>query len=148
MSDYRRLVGSHDPEFAAAVWKITDTLFPKGFDVLPAGVAPSTWEAVKDYAERTGRFAVSDSSDPENVFDSEATYHAFRAWHDWTHVYTGGKFTLLGEAVVLRTQEATLACMYGQEKARRWLADMHAEIITANFNNDPAAIDETHLNIA
>lgn len=146
LADYAQ--GPRDPEFNDAVHTIANTLFPCGIDVLPADKAPNTWEVVRDYWHDTGRFAVADTEDHENVFGSSETFHLFRAWHDWTHVFGGGHFTLLGEAITARIQEATLACMFGLDKAKRWMTYVHTEIITANFDENPEAIDESKLTIA
>ena len=64
---------------------------------------------------------------------------------DWTHLFTGAQFTLTGEAVAARCQEAQLAAMYGEDKAKRWMQYVHAEIILANFGGD--LIDETNMKV-
>lgn len=149
MADYSGLVGlePRDPEFNEAVLQIVGNLFPQGFDVVDPAIAPNSWPDLFNHVQRTGRMAVSGSTDPEDVFRDSYTYHAFRAWHDWVHLFTGAQFTLTGEAIAARCQESQLAVMFGEEKAKRWMKFVHDEIITANFD-DPNAIDETTLRVA
>ena len=140
MADYSDLLPQPlDPEFNRAVLQITANLFPNGFDVIPADQAPDTWDDLHQYVQDTGRMAVTDHGDEEDVFRDAYCYHAFRAWHDWTHLFMGARFggiDRLGEAVAARAQEAQLAALYGPEKAARWAGYVHKEVLTSNFGED------------
>jgi hypothetical protein len=149
MADYSTLLPQpRDQSFNDAVMSICTNIFPDGFDVCDPAIAPNTWPDLFDHVQSTGRMVVGASSDPEDVFRDNNVYHAFRAWHDWMHLFSGAQFTLTGEAVAARCQEAQLAAMFGEAKAKAWMGYIHAEIITANFDGDTNAIDETVLRIA
>jgi hypothetical protein len=123
-----------DPGFCHAVRAIATTLMPAGFDVSPH--APNTYEALLLAKAQTGRLCVTNAPATEHVFDSIETFHAWRAWHDWTHIALGQPFTLEGECAVVHAQEAMVAARFGEQAMLRWLPYMEQQIIADNFGDD------------
>ena len=70
--------------------------------------APSTYAELTSCSGRA-RLPVWEGASDRTIYQSAAVNHAFRAWHDATHVAIGADFTLEGER---RTCEAQIAALY------------------------------------
>ena len=115
--------------FLREILNITGLVLPDGYDV--SKDAPNTWEAARDYLASTGRICVLPGRDPTGVLP-EASYGAFRAWHDWVHVTCGCKFSENGENEAAIIQEVMLAARVGRVKAKRWLHLLQREVVDSN----------------
>lgn len=155
MADYSALCEARptlDHEFAQAAIHMARSLMPEGWKVVPASVAPGTYRDLRTVCDKAGCMVVGDVEDEMGIFPDRASYQAFRAWHDWCHLYMGTSFdgtrepVLKTEAITARVQEAQLAAVYGPEKAKRWMRHVHDEIVTYNFG-DASAIDESAMTI-
>ena len=123
-----------DTEWCKAVRTIAHRLFPKGFDV--SDDAPNTYLDLAVHVARTGRYCVYSGGTDDPAFDSDATWQAFRAWHDWCHIQGGHGFDLTGECNTVRLQGAMVASLYGPMGLARWRPILRRQIIAYNFGEE------------
>jgi hypothetical protein len=124
----------NDP-FSEAVWAIAHAVLPEGWDVSPH--APDNYQDLALTVARTGRMVVSDSATDDPAFgNNQGTYHAFRAWHDWCHLYAGQNFSLRGECAAVRMQYAMLLAKVGKRLADQMRPILDRQIIAGNFGPD------------
>lgn len=72
-------------------------------------VAPATWDELRN----AGRGIVWEGESTRTIWGTPQANHAFRAWHDATHLELGADFTLAGERATGIAQCAQLerACL-------------------------------------
>lgn len=114
-----------------AVQHIASRLFPTGFDV--GDVAPDTFDSLRDHVQRTGRMLVWSGASDRTIFGDPEINYAFRAWHDWCHLYGNGgqgfPFTREGEAGAVALQQDHLRALYGDTaQTRKWCAILDCEV--------------------
>lgn len=119
--------------FRSAVLDIAGRLFPHGFDINPN--PPNTLEELALTMLQTGRMVVTSHVTDDCEFDAP-TYAAFRAWHDWCHVFGGHAFDLQGECAAVRMQLAMIYGMYGKACHDAWKPTLLRQIIKDNFGED------------
>ena len=73
-------------------------------------IAPSTWD---DLARHRGAvLPVWSSQSDATIWDDAVINHAFRAFHDSTHIRIGADFSLTGETATIEAQIRALAVLY------------------------------------
>ncbi len=117
--------------FCRAVNVISHSLFPSGYDV--SDHPPNTLRDLAIHVARTGRMVVTSGPKTANEFDTDETWQAFRAWHDWCHLHGGHEFTLKGECAAVRMQHGMVAARFGAKRMQQWAPILHKQIIHDNF---------------
>ena len=74
-----------------------------------AADAPNTWQALLDWHRATCNdtmrsLPVYDGASERTVYVTPAANHAFRAWHDATHIRLNADFTYAGEKLTAERQ--------------------------------------------
>ena len=141
-----------DRAFNVAVNHIASVLFPTGFDV--ADTAPSSLSELQQHVAATGRMLVWDGASDATIFGDDETNFAFRAWHDWCHLFGGFTFDLAGETLAMQMQQRHIRTLYGNgAQTDRWCKLLEAEIVgqaryhaaTGAFPADQVAFTRQYL---
>lgn len=91
------------------------------------GFAPSCYAELMNAATLGGPLPVWEGASDQTIFSDARVNHAFRAWHDATHVARGHGFTLDGEIATMRDQCAALRAAF--PAAPQWAYDiLRAEV--------------------
>ena len=105
---------AYSQAFNEAVHAMAKRLMPQGFDV--SDHAPQTYDELMAHHAATGRIKIWAGASDRTIFgegpDGLVTNHAFRAWHDWTHVFFGLDFTKEGEYEVALRQSDAIDAQY------------------------------------
>lgn len=109
---HARTYDNLDPLLAMASMDIARELCPLGWDEVPGHEEPSTWEAVVDYFNRTGKIATTRLSEfksgQKRMWGDAEPWQAFFVWHDRAHVEVPHSFNPEGEAAVHALQVSQL----------------------------------------
>jgi hypothetical protein len=109
------------PQFNHVVRGMATRLWPQGFDL--ASDLDIDWPRLQAMHARAlrltgiGRIAVWTGGSDLTIFgsaDQDANW-AFRAWHDWCHLFGQFDFSLAGEAAACRMQQAQVLATYGYD---------------------------------
>lgn len=76
--------------------------------------APSTYDQLVAEWDRGGTFRVFDGGCTDTIYYEEAANHAFRFWHDLTHLDLEAKFTVEGEWYVALLQREEVEQVFGK----------------------------------
>lgn len=120
-----------DAGWNAAVRHIANKCLPAGWDeVEKFEDAPTTLQAVLDYAAKNGRLCVATEDSEGTIFDCADTNAHLRAWHDSLHYRYKIEFNVAGEAAVTYMQAAQVFYLYGiNDKSMRWVELLLADIL-------------------
>lgn len=80
------------------------------------GTMPDTFAAIVAFYGKHGAIAVNNLWTPDSWMGDLQTAQAFEAWHDYSHITTGGQFTLEGEERVNVLQQAHLMQWWADNK--------------------------------
>lgn len=80
--------------------------------------APGTWDELARY--RGSVLPVWSGESDRTIWGDARVNHAFRAFHDSTHIRLGADFTLAGETAVIEAQISALYALY--PSAPNWWA--------------------------
>lgn len=69
---------------------------------------PDTFAGIVNFYRKHGAIAVGNKWTPDRWMGDLESAQAFEAWHDWSHIKTGGQFTREGEERVNELQQAQL----------------------------------------
>ena len=109
------------PEFNAVILRLAPA-----FTAAPK--APETFRQLMQARAETRALLVWEGASEATVYGDARVNHAFRAWHDATHIAGGHGFTLEGERATYRDQWAAVLSLY-PSAPDAWRALLHAEII-------------------
>lgn len=114
-----------------AVQTLAKKCLPNGYDVVERFEdAPTTLQAVSEYAKAKGRLCVAAEDSDGTIFDCPETNIALRAWHDSVHYRFHLAFTVAGEAAAVYVQAAQVYRVYGvSPKTIRWVQLLLADIL-------------------
>ena len=100
--------------------------------------APSTYDQLVEEWDKGGTFRVFDGGCADTIYFEEAMNHAFRFWHDHTHLELEAQFTTKGEWYV--------ACLQREEVERVFGVDSdEARIIWLDTFGQVEYFDQTGL---
>ena len=117
-----------DRAFNVAVIHMANRLFPTGFDV--SSTAPDTFEKLKAHVATTGRMCVWSGASDATIFDDAEVNWAFRAWHDFCHVFGNYDFTFMGELNAALMMAEQLREVYGcDERSQRFVNIIMCEVV-------------------
>ena len=93
----------------------------RGLSPIPTNGAPSTYaelEKLRPAVESAGavEFPVFSGACETSIYGSPAATHAFRALHDYFHIYGRWGFDLYGEINTAQEQEDVLGCLSAEEQ--------------------------------
>ncbi len=74
-------------------------------------IAPSSFE---ELSRLLGTLVVYSEGSDQTIYGDNKVNHAFRAWHDYTHLRLNAPFTLEGETLVAKSQANHLGGYYGE----------------------------------
>lgn len=106
-------------ELDAVVLAAARRACPQGWR--PAYDAPGTFEELCAAWRAGGPLPVFDGGCERAIYGSPAVSHAFRAWHDATHVALGADFTVAGEIRTAREQVRQARALGASRAVRRAL---------------------------
>ena len=93
-------------------------------------VAPDTYEGLReDVREHAGRITVWDGGSERTVYGDPEVNHAFRAWHDATHLRHRWDFTLAGERNVATNQRMVAFADGRTRLAQVLFADVYGQAL-------------------
>jgi len=120
-----------DPALNAAVRHIATKVCPVGWDeVEKFEDAPTTLQAVIEYAEREGKLCIATEDSEGTIYDCADTNVHLRAWHDSCHYRHRLAFNVAGEAAATYVMVAQLYHLYGTgERSRYWAALLLSDIL-------------------
>lgn len=120
-----------DVELNAAVRTIANKVCPVGWhEVEKFEDAPTTLQAVVDYAKQNGRLCIATEDSEGTIYDCPDTNVHLRAWHDSCHYRYHLAFNTAGEAAATYVMVAQLYRLYGAgERERYWASLLLADIL-------------------
>jgi len=120
-----------DPALNVAVRHMAMRCCPAGWDTVEKFEdAPTTLQAVTEYATRNGRLCIASEDSDGTIYDCADTNHHLRAWHDSVHFRHQIGFHVAGEAAATYVQVAQLYRVYGvNAESRRWAELLLADIL-------------------
>lgn len=120
-----------DQGWNVAVRHMATRTCPSGWDeVATFEAAPTTLQAMTEYAKRAGRLCVATEDSDGTIFDCADTNVHLRAWHDSVHFRHQLAFTVAGEAAAVYVQAAQVYRVFGvSEKTVRWVQLLLADIL-------------------
>lgn len=120
-----------DPALNVAIRHIATKCLPSGWDQVERFEdAPTTLQAVTEYATRNGRLCIATEDSEGTIYDCADTNHHLRAWHDSVHYRHQLRFDVAGEAAATYIQCAQLYRVYGDnDRSRHWCSLLLADIL-------------------
>lgn len=115
--------------FDIATMHMASRLFPKGFDTSDTLDVNSLDDVRAAIAANHGRMIVWSGASDRTIYGDPSVNHAYRAWHDWCHLDTGGDFSVDGEQKAARRQMDQLSEVFGEghEDFALWCFLLHCE---------------------
>lgn len=134
--------------FNVAVITMANRVCPTGYDVSPD--APQTLEELKAHVEKTKRITVWDGHCDQTIYACAETNYAFRAWHDWTHLFLQAPFNDKGERAVCVQQQAHLMTVFGTGRnTDRFLRLIYFEVMEQqDFKNTFGHFPDNQIGLA
>lgn len=128
------LISAADPVdvgLNVAIRHIANKCCPMGWhQVKTFEEAPTSLQAILDYAEKHGRLCIAEEDSDGTIYDDADTNHHLRAWHDSVHYRHRFQFNAAGEAAAVYVQVAQLGHLYGcGERSVRWAELLLADIL-------------------
>lgn len=115
------------PSFNRVVLEMANSLMPEGW--IARLEAPTNLSELEWDTWAAGKIVVSSKYSDCTIFGSPKINHAFRAWHDWCHLYLNAEFDRAGETTVYEMQSKQLILKYGAYLSRNWRQLLRCEII-------------------
>lgn len=120
-----------DRDLNIAVRHIASVVCPAGWnEVEKFEDAPTTLQAVTEYAKREGRLCIATEDSSGTIYDCEDTNVHLRAWHDSLHFRHQLGFHTAGEAAATYVMVAQLCHLYGTgDRSIKWASLILADIL-------------------
>lgn len=121
----------YDREWNVATRRMAGITCPSGWDQVERFEdAPTSLQAVIEYANRVGRLCIAMEDSDGTLYDCADTNHHLRAWHDSVHYRHQLQFNVAGEAAAVYVQCAQLLRVYGDSgRTRDWMRLLLADIV-------------------